>query len=160
MAKPMIQIDITPPLKDLQGRYAKADKLLLKLRRDQLRNIGRGIVVIAREEAPRKTGKFAEGISFKTYETSAGGQMELRVTDPQPLGRWIRMGTRPHVIVPVRARALHFFTRGGVEVFTRRVHHPGTKPNPYQERTMQRMLPEIEISLAKLGKAVTTELAG
>jgi len=160
MAEPMLKVEITPPLRDLQGRFAKAEKKLLALRREQLRDLGRRFVAVAREEAPRKTGKFAKGIGFKTYERGKGGAMELRVTDPQPLGKWIRGGTKPHVIVPVRARCLHFFTRSGDEVFTMKVHHPGTKPSPYQERAMKRMTPEIDKSLKKLGKAVVKELAG
>lgn len=160
MPEPMLKVTITPPIRDLQGRFAKADKTLLKYRREQLKELGRKFVSVAREEGPKgKTGKFVKGIGFKTYMRGIGGMMEMRVTDPQPLGTWIRGGTKAHIIVPVRARALHFFIRG-VEIFTKRVHHPGTKPNPYQERTMKRMMPEIDQSLAKLGKKVTKELAG
>jgi len=159
MAAPMFKVEITPPLRDMQGRYAKATKTLLKLRRDQLRDIGRLGVKAMQGEAPKKTGKFAKGIQFKTYERGTGGQMELRITDPQPLGKWIRGGTRPHIIVPVRAKCLHFFVKGR-EVFTKRVYHPGTKPNLYHERALKRIIPEIDKGLARLGRAVTQELAG
>lgn len=47
----------------------------------------------------------------------------------------LEYGSRPHIIRPVakigfgrKAKALHFFTRSGAEVFTKIVHHPGTKP--------------------------------
>jgi len=57
---------------------------------------------------------------------------------------FIEEGTRPHVIKPVRARFLAFNvgTAGslktgritsGKEVFTKEVHHPGTRPEPYME---------------------------
>jgi hypothetical protein len=39
-------------------------------------------------------------------------------------------GTRAHTIVPVNAKVLHFKV-GGVDVFVRRVEHPGTAPNHY-----------------------------
>jgi|SRR6516225_1368785 hypothetical protein len=41
-------------------------------------------------------------------------------------------GTRPHVILPVKARALRFpgNTQSGW-VFAKIVHHPGTRPNRY-----------------------------
>jgi len=39
-------------------------------------------------------------------------------------------GTRPHVIRPVRKKALRFVS-GGAVVFATSVNHPGTRPNPY-----------------------------
>lgn len=39
-------------------------------------------------------------------------------------------GTRPHLIEPVEKDALHF-TIGKEEIFTKLVHHPGTKPQPH-----------------------------
>lgn len=39
-------------------------------------------------------------------------------------------GTRPHVILPSRRRALRFNV-GGQTVFATRVRHPGTRPNQY-----------------------------
>jgi hypothetical protein len=41
-------------------------------------------------------------------------------------------GSRPHVILPRRAKALAFWPRGSNQlVFAKRVNHPGSKPNPY-----------------------------
>jgi hypothetical protein len=39
-------------------------------------------------------------------------------------------GSRPHVILPVRAKSLVFTSKGRL-VVTNRVNHPGTKPNRY-----------------------------
>jgi len=161
MAEPALQVTITPPLRDLQGKFAKAEKSLLKLRRDMLRDVGRKIVAVAKEEAPKgETKKFSQGIGFKTYERGTGGEMELRVTDPQPLGTFIREGTAAHPIEPVRAKCLHFFTKDGTEVFTKHVDHPGTKPNPYHERALKRIQPWVDGELAKLGRTIVQELAG
>jgi phage gpG-like protein len=35
--------------------------------------------------------------------------------------------TKPHLIRPVNARYLHFFLKDGREIFTKLVHHPGSK---------------------------------
>lgn len=43
-------------------------------------------------------------------------------------------GTRPHIIRPVRARALHFMTYEGDEVWSKLVHHPGTPAYHMVER--------------------------
>ena len=64
------------------------------------------------------------------------------------------------MIVPVRAKALHFFTKAGREVFTMRVMHPGTKPNPFHIRAMNRMKPYVEASLRKIGLYAVKRLAG
>ena len=41
--------------------------------------------------------------------------------------RYLDAGTRPHEILPVRARFLRFHARDGTLVFAKRVWHPGTK---------------------------------
>jgi len=46
-------------------------------------------------------------------------------------GAHVEYGTKPHVIRPRNARALHWVTPEGDEVFVTRVHHPGTAPQPY-----------------------------
>jgi len=39
----------------------------------------------------------------------------------------VEFGTGPHVIVPRRARCLHWVSKAGEHVFAMRVQHPGTK---------------------------------
>lgn len=48
-------------------------------------------------------------------------------------GKWVITGSRPHIIEPRVARALHF-KMNGHEVFAMRVHHPGTRPNDFPGR--------------------------
>jgi len=43
---------------------------------------------------------------------------------------YLEFGTRPHVIKPVRRKALRFIVNRKV-VFAKRVKHPGTKPSPF-----------------------------
>ena len=45
----------------------------------------------------------------------------------------VSSGSRPHMIYPRFARALRFVIAGQV-IYTSRVNHPGTKPNPYLQR--------------------------
>jgi hypothetical protein len=45
---------------------------------------------------------------------------------------FLQKGTRPHLIVPRRAKVLHFYwDKVGREVFLPRVNHPGTRANPF-----------------------------
>jgi len=45
--------------------------------------------------------------------------------------RYQELGTKAHVILPVRAKALAFKTATGETVFARRVNHPGFPPHPF-----------------------------
>ena len=76
---------------------------------------------------------------------------------------YVNDGTRPHIIVPRRARVLAFGTggspktaprvigsqpgsRGGKMVFTRRVNHPGTEARAFDEtiaKKWQREAPQV-----------------
>lgn len=47
-------------------------------------------------------------------------------------------GTRPHLIRPRRAKALRF-TVGGRVVYAKVVHHPGTRPNPFLDKALQKV---------------------
>ena len=53
--------------------------------------------------------------------------------------------TSPHIIVPKKASVLHFFTKSGTEVFTKKVMHPGSviEPRAVLGRGAVRGTPEI-----------------
>lgn len=53
-----------------------------------------------------------------------------------PYARPLEDGSKPHEIVPVRARMLRFMVGGNV-VFAHRVHHPGNRPYRYMESSLQ-----------------------
>lgn len=95
---------------------------------------GQRLLLLARAEAPRRTGAFVAA----HQAVITGRRIEIRV--PAKLYRIITGGTRPHAIVPRRGRVLAF-TVGGQLVFARRVHHPGTAPNPYLVRAWQAWQP-------------------
>ena len=53
-----------------------------------------------------------------------------------PYGSYVEFGTKPHDIVPGPGRVL-VFTMNGQKIFARKVHHPGTKAQPYVEPAFQ-----------------------
>ena len=57
-------------------------------------------------------------------------------------GLHVEFGTKPHVIEPKDAKALSWETPRG-RVFTKKVHHPGTKANPFIRRTIHTRLKDI-----------------
>jgi HK97 gp10 family phage protein len=80
--------------------------------------------------APWRTGFLAMSITKKVSEGKA-------VIKPMaPYAIFVEKGTRPHIIRPINAKCLAFSSGmlGGL-VFARLVNHPGTKPNPFVEKT-------------------------
>lgn len=59
-----------------------------------------------------------------------GGSVEIR----KKVYIYQDFGTKRHVIVPRKKRALRFKTQGKI-VFTKRVNHPGTEPKNYSKST-------------------------
>jgi hypothetical protein len=79
----------------------------------------------ARATAP---GSMSRSIST-TYERIPHGEMGRIILSHRAAG-YVTLGTRPHLIVPVTARALRF-TVGGRVVYAKRVNHPGNGPNTF-----------------------------
>jgi hypothetical protein len=151
------QLNIKPTFKDLSGRFTKAEKELIKERREQLKVQARRLVNLAEEEAPRASGEFASNIRFRTFQDSEG--LGFRVTTQQPLGTFIQEGTRPHPIVARRAKALHFFI-GGQEFFRTSVKHPGTRPNKFMGKAVRRWKPGARRMLREISTRYTQVLRG
>jgi hypothetical protein len=149
--KILFRVEVSPPLRDEQRRFAKATAELKAQHRDSMRTLGRNFVKYAREEAPKKTGKFAKGIRFRTYER--GDDLSMQIYAPSPLVWYIIKGTKAHPIPkdPSRSKTLHFYwEKIGEWVYFRQVQHPGTKPNPFMERAEDRLDPDIETEVRKL----------
>jgi hypothetical protein len=129
--------------------------------REGLRAAGRIFVPAVREEAPEGQGPghgaLKKSIRFATTEQ---GQTITLTIQGKKYGQYVIKGTRAHDIEPRanrgprgRASALSFVW-GGRRVFFRRVHHPGTKPNPFPARAYARvrgaMMNAIHEALARV----------
>lgn len=98
----------------------------------------------------------------------SGDRLNARVISEHKASIYLEMGTKPHEIRPVRANALRFKTptipnvigiKAGVTkkgqryerykraeqevVFTKRVHHPGTKKIPFMKASADREKPKF-----------------
>jgi hypothetical protein len=108
-------------------------------------------VQLQQDEAPKgQTGKFAKGIRFRSFQT--GDTVGFTTSIPQPLGKWITGGTRPHVITPKGpGYPLRFFwAKLGRVVYAYRVNHPGTKANPFVKRAYDRWRPKAETEMRRI----------
>lgn len=86
---------------------------------------------IARREAP---GSMPDFITAEVVETRTG--LEGVITSAHRATNLVLQGTRPHLIRPRNARALRFEI-GAQVVYSRLVHHPGTKANDFLGRALE-----------------------
>jgi hypothetical protein len=94
--------------------------------------------------APRRTGKLASTI----VKDVGDGVAAIDVLVPYAM--YVVKGTRPHIIRPVNASVLAFQSASGKMVFTRLVHHPGTKPNPWLQQAAEYARDKAEETFAEL----------
>lgn len=98
---------------------------------------------LADAELERHTGAYHGAFRSHTEVGPKGPRMVLENTSVTKSGRalapLIEKGTRPHVIRPRRAKVLAFVVDGR-RVFSRLVHHPGTKAYRIMERAVRRAI--------------------
>ena len=94
--------------------------------------------------APWKTGKLARSIVTKIEQ----GEAKLQAL--APYAKFVVEGTRPHEIRPRGANVLTFKAKCGDLVFTKLVRHPGTKPNPFLQRAVDKARDQIDDIWAEL----------
>jgi len=142
--------------RDFAGRFAKVGGATMQIRRSQLDGGMRALVNLLRDEAPVRSGAFRKGIGYRINQTSPL-VIQGETFAPEPLATFIKGGTKPHDILPRRGNVLAFFwadgPRGPGTYFFPKVHHPGTKANPYHERALQRWRPIAKEVLAKMAKS-------
>ena len=95
--------------------------------------------------APWKTGKLARSI---VKEINEDGEAWIRALASYAVH--VEKGTAPHEIRPMNASVLAFKAAGGDMVFTRLVRHPGTKPNPFMQRAVDKAREKVEETFAEL----------
>lgn len=87
-------------------------------------------------------GTLAESHS---YQDGDEGRLEIISEDPRgiPLARFIIRGTQPHPIDPLGPYPLHWIGGGGEDVFAMHVDHPGTAPDPFNQRAWEDVRDEV-----------------
>ncbi len=99
-------------------------------------SIQRRIVAEAQRRVPVRSGFLRSTIQEEPATGSGRNAVTGGVIATAPYARFVHDGTRPHLIVPRRSSVL-VFEIGGRTVFTKRVHHPGTRPNPFIRDAME-----------------------
>lgn len=135
---------------DLQRRFAAITDT-----RQLLGQLGLLAVQYAKEIVPRKTGNLGRTIRLGQVTDSdaqilAGGQEGVGYAQV------VELGSRPHVIVPRRRKALAWgksrrlsgSARAGSDmIFAKRVNHPGTRAQPYLKPAAERAVQDSGVGL-------------
>lgn len=134
----MVDIDLRlPELNSMRRRYARAPALVGPILRRCVEDALDIQVETTRALIPlgRPTAESRPHLRDTVSGSVAGGggliRGVLRVTGRH--ARYVDEGTRPHEILPRRAKVLAFGV-GGRTVFARRVRHPGTRPVRFMAR--------------------------
>lgn len=93
-------------------------------------SLTRQIATQAKQDAPVRTGHLGRSIREDPQRMLGPFHVTGGVTAHAKYAAAVHQGSRPHLIRPRRAKALHFFV-GGREVFTKLVRHPGSRARPF-----------------------------
>jgi len=134
---------------DVSTRGLEFDEVAEILGKDLKRKLVERLAEFAYSEAfygaPWRTGKLARSIVSEVDEYG-----EARIIALASHAIFVIRGTAPHEIRPVNASCLAFKAAGGDMVFTKLVRHPGTKPNPFLERAVEKARDQVESLFAEL----------
>lgn len=149
--------------KEIRERIERSPEVRFARLNTALRAIGGVLLPVLRQLTPRRTGKLAASTRFQIKGHREDQTLEVRQGARTPggafYGRFVREGTRPHTILPVRAVVLRFVIDGKV-VFAKRARHPGTKANPYHRRAIGQVRSDIQRIVNDMGRAVVAHLTG
>lgn len=108
--------------------------------RSELTTGSRQVLNRARLLTPVDTGRLRA--SLRSTLNLGGDNPSFRVSTNVEYAPYVHDGTRPHIIRPRRRQALRFRV-GGMTVFAKVVHHPGTRARPFLDRAL------IEVARAR-----------
>lgn len=122
-----IELELTGDLETIQSLEDNLTKALVGMLDDVMQTI----MFSVHDEVPIRTGNLKA-----SHMIDEPSPLERRLYPDEsraPYAEQVILGSGPHEIVPVNAQALYW---PGADHPVRRVHHPGTKPNPYLERAV------------------------
>jgi phage gpG-like protein len=103
----------------------------------ELDNKARRVRDAAKRQVGVRSGRLKRSIRVYRHNRTAFGQT-LRIGTAVPYAYYHHEGTRPHTIYPDKKQVLKFRS-GQAIVFTRKAHHPGTKPNRFLKDNIKYM---------------------
>lgn len=107
------------------------------------------------EDYQATTASWEHKPDFKQTISLAGGSPSVKIETTDEIYGYVDQGTKPHDIFPINGKVLVFpgdsspktqpgvlgssaGTKGGELVFTKYVHHPGTKARKFSEKILKK----------------------
>jgi hypothetical protein len=162
MAGPLLKLEVMG-YRDVRGRLSRRTDELARAQRDEMRAMSRGMVATLRHYAPEATGKFAEGIAYRTDDRAGRRTATFYVKGEHAfLLPFLTGGTKPHLIPRggsaeqlAKGYPLHWIDKQtGEDRFAWSVWHPGTFPDPFVANAMEAMSPQLAMGLARMARRV------
>lgn len=125
-----MKIRIKTDFDKLARAFEKAPQATRDMVRKQLKIAAEGIKDRASTEHRYKSrsGELErKGIATMVEDNVAVISLSPRV----PYGIYVHEGTKPHIILPRQKKILRWSDGEGNYFFSRKVNHPGTKPDPF-----------------------------
>lgn len=92
---------------------------------------------LARKQVGVKSGALKKSIRYKVVRDGQG--LVATVGSNNRIALMHHKGTKAHIITPRRAQVLRFYSHGRI-VYSKLVHHPGTRPNKYLTDNLARAI--------------------
>lgn len=102
-----------------------------------LNKLGAKLSALAKAQVGVDTGALRKSINYRVSRGGTG--LVVTVGSNNRIALLHHQGSRPHIITPRRAQTLRFYSRGRI-VYSKLVHHPGTKPNRYLTDNLRRVI--------------------
>jgi len=127
-------------LRQIEQNFRKFNFIGKNIQTEYLRLIAVSCIGLLKANTPVDSGRLAQ-----TWKVVAKGNdfVEIGTTEIDLVQNLAR-GTRPHLIVPLSGNVLRF-EKGGQEIFSAQVFHPGSFKNPFLD-DVQRIMSRIIIS--------------
>ena len=160
-------------LKDIMGRFTRAEGWILEVRRQEMQALGRSGVKVLRKEAPQGvtgmgTGGLRAGIGYQTQVVGNGITLTFRSEAPHT--RYVIYGTRPRTKPPPVNALRAWADMHGINVYAlvKSIQKKGTSvwslqkygsmANKFPERAAKGMEGEIWETTRRIGNRVTQYL--
>lgn len=118
-------------LDELRAAFKKAPQEVDRFLQRATKDAGKLILQTEKSEVPIKTGQLRRSIVMDYRPIAVSIYPSVKYAE------YVNFGTKPHTILP-RTKKVLKFKIGGKVVFATRANHPGTKANPFVERTVTR----------------------